>query len=76
MKLYAFSFNGTMLYATGNLSEEQIQEVNTYLNSFAETERHIAKKDLFNIILQNMKKDINIELNIIPIKHVFRYDKL
>lgn len=75
MKLYAFSFNGTTVYATGNLSNEQTQEVTVYLNNITKSEKHIPIKDLFKVILQNIKKDISIELEAIPIEHVFRCDK-
>ena len=76
MKLYAFSFDGIMLYARGNLSCKQIEDTNIFLKSYTIKNNVTTKNELFSTLIKELNQHINTNLEITDIEYVFNYDVL
>ena len=75
MRLYAFSINGTMLYATGDLSPLDIQYLENFSPSqFLDFDNIQSKQECLIAIFEYLKNKKNINLKYINILQVFRYD--
>lgn len=74
MKLYAFSINGTMLYALGNLSTKEMEYLEKFNSkNILDCYDNLNKQDFLNAIFKYLNITKNICLTPINIDHVFRY---
>lgn len=76
MKLYVFSFDGTMFYATGNLTNEQINLIERFVNEPMIINNSIQKETSLKELLKKIEHETSAKLTILPISHVFRFDSL
>lgn len=76
MELYVFSFDGTMFYTTGNLTNEQINLIERFVDEPMVANTSIPKKESLKELLKKIEHETNAKLTILPISHVFRFDFL
>ena len=74
MRLYAFSFDGIMLYAFGNLSPKQVEIVSIFSKNFIAEKTGISKEKLFSLLIKELNQQINTNLKVTDINHVFNCD--
>ena len=76
MELYVFSFDGTMFYTTGNLTNEQINLIERFVDEPMVANTSIPKEESLKELLKKIEYETNAKLTILPISHVFRFDFL
>ncbi len=72
-QLYVFLLSGISFYATGSLSDEDINKINVLSHSFMNSLPREPDETIFNSFIEEILIKYKIRLNPIKINYVFRF---